>query len=104
MCSTVIKFLLSVLTIFRGSSMVERLPVKGSQLSDESLIETFRDIGEALTGNTEGTPISIGGAVETRYRKSVKRNLRIRYSPRRNENYGLRVRRWFQVRVLAAEH
>ena len=84
--------------------MVERLPVKESQLSDESLIETFRDIGEALTGNTEGTPtINVGGAVETRYRKSVKRNLRIRYSPRRNESYGSCVRRWFQVRVLAAE-
>ena len=77
---------------FRGSSMVERRPVDKTcsslmKVRDELFGITVKP-KRKVVGNTVGTLIRLESAVETRYRKSVMRNQRIRYSPPHIESYG----------------
>ena len=99
--------MLELNNVFRGSSMVERRPVDKTcsslrKLKDELFGITVKATSKDMLIPWELQPV-LESAVETRYRRSVMRNQRIRYSPPHIESYGLCVRRWFQVRVLAAE-
>src|SRR3989344_9033381 len=87
--------------------MVERRPVNKTCSSLRKLKDELFGISVKATSKDMLIPREprhyVWGTVETRYRRSVRLNSRIRYSPPHIESYGSCVRRWFQVRVLAAE-